>query len=78
MKKSEKFDGSISKFHFAYLTAMFNERGNMTYSKSNSREVQMPTYLNELISRVEHEPSHLNTFINFLEFCRNIRFEINR
>ena len=49
MDKLENFEGSISNFHYNYLRAMFNERGNMTYSKSNSREVQRVTYLNELI-----------------------------
>jgi len=77
MEKSEGFKGSISNFHFAYLKAMFNERGNMTYSKSNSKEVQRSTYLEELKSRVKDEPSHLNTFGNFFEFCHKIRHEIN-
>ncbi len=77
MDKSGHFNGSISNFHFSYLKAMFNERGNMTYSKSNSTEVQRPSYLNELINRVKDEPSHLNTFINFLEFCTKLRHEIS-
>ncbi|MCP4346056.1 MAG: hypothetical protein GY795_11095 [Desulfobacterales bacterium] len=77
MGKSGNFNGSISKFHLSYLKAMFNERGNMTYSKSNSTEVQKSSYLNELINRTEDEPSHLNTFINFVEFCTEIRREIS-
>lgn len=77
MTKLENFDGSISNFHFTYFKAIFNERGNMTYSKSNSIEVQRLTYLNELINRVKDEQSHLNTFINFFEFCSKIRCEIN-
>ncbi len=77
MDKIEDFEGSISNFHFTYLKVMFNERGNMTYSKSDSTEVQRFSYFNELISRVKDEPAHLNTFINFIEFCGKIRCEIN-
>ena len=76
MGKLQNFDGSISKFHFAYLKAMFNERGNMRYSKSNSLEVQRITYLNELVQRISDEEAHLQTLNNFLEFCRRIRMEI--
>jgi hypothetical protein len=78
MSKLETFEGSISAFHFNYLKAMFNERGNMAYSKSNSIEVQRISYLNELINRVKDEPSHLNTLINFFGFCNKIRREINQ
>lgn len=78
MVKTESFDGSISKFHFAYLKAMFNERGNMTYSKSDSEEVRKSTYLEELKNRIKDEPSHLNTFVNFLDFCRKVRHEIRQ
>jgi len=69
MKKIENYEGSISNFHFTYLKTMFNERGNMTYSKSNSIEVQRVSYLNELIKRIKDEPTHLITFTNFIEFC---------
>jgi len=51
---------------------MFIERGNMTYSKSNSIEVQRVTYLNELIKRIKDEPSHLITFTYYIEFCSKI------
>ena len=77
MGKIENFKGSISNFHFTYLKAMFNERGNMAYSKSNSIEVQRVTYLNELIKRIKEEPSQLISFINFIDFCNKIRCEIN-
>ena len=77
MGKLDDFEGSISSFHFTYLKAMFNERSNMKYSKSNSIEVQKLTYLNELIKRVNDEPIHLITFIKFFEFCCKIRCEIN-
>lgn len=78
MNKPKEFEGSISNFHFYYLKSMFNERGNMIYSKSNSAEVQRLSYLKELQSRVDDEPSHLGTFINFLNFCNKIKMEINR
>lgn len=77
MGKPQNFDGSISKFHLAYLKAMFNERGNMTYSKSNSLEVQRITYLNELIQRTKDGQAHLQTLNNFFGFCNKIRREIN-
>jgi len=77
MEKIENFEGSISNFHFTYLKAMFNERGNMVYSKSNSIEVQRVTYLNELIKRIKEEPSQLISFINFIDFCSKIRHVIN-
>ena len=77
MKKIENYEGSISNFHVTYLKTMFNERGNMTYSKSNSIEVQRVSCLNELIKRIKDEPTHLITFTNFIEFCSKIRREIN-
>lgn len=77
MNKPDNFEGSISNFHFKYLKSMFNERGNMVYSKSNSSEVQRISYLSELQRRVKEEPSHLITFNNFLNFCSKIRMEIN-
>jgi hypothetical protein len=77
MGKIDNYEGSISNFHFTYLKAMFIERGNMTYSKSNSIEVQRVSYLNELIKRIKDEPAHLVTFTNFIEFCSKIRREIN-
>lgn len=75
MEKPETFLGSISRFHLNYLKSMFNERGNMTYSKSNSLEIQKNTYLNEIINRVNENP-HLKTFRNFIDFCAGIKKEI--
>lgn len=77
MEKPDGFEGSISNFHFKYLKSMFNERSNMIYSKSNSSEVQRISYLEELQRRVNDEPSHLPTFIDFLAFCRKISNEIS-
>jgi len=77
MMKPDNFEGSISRFHFAYLKAMFIERGNMLYSKADSTEVQRLSYLNELKNRVNNEPYHLSTFVNFLNFCDQVRNEIN-
>lgn len=77
MEKPESFDGSLSHFHFAYLKAMFNERGNMVYSKSNPREVQKESYLRELQNRVKVTPFHLNSFTNFINFCVKVKTELN-
>jgi hypothetical protein len=76
MDKPDAYQHSIARFHLAYLKAMFNERGRMTYSKSNSKEVQKESYFNELQNRVKDEPSHLSSFAEFLDFCLKIRSEM--
>jgi hypothetical protein len=78
MKKPDTFEGSIAEFHFRYLKSMFNERGNMSYSKANAAVVQGLSYFKELQSRVDDEPSHLATFTNFLQFCNKLKAEIAR
>lgn len=76
MEKPQNYEGSISTFHFEYLRAMFRERGNIKYSKSNSKEVQKETYLCELNNRVVDSPQHLLSFANFLDFCLEIQAQI--
>jgi hypothetical protein len=77
MEKPPNYEKSISNFHFAYLKAMFNERGKMTYSKNNSREVQKESYLKELQKRVDDYPGHLKTFKKFIDFCVSVKTLIN-
>ncbi len=65
-----------SQFHFAYLREVFKER-NLSYSKANPSEATKDTYLNQLISRVEKFPDHLKTFQKFLEFCKDVKKQID-
>jgi len=73
MEKPQNYEGSITNFHFEYLRAMFRERGNMRYSKSNSKDVQKETYLYELRNRVVDSPEQLLSLTNFLNFCHEIQ-----
>ena len=77
MEKPQNYERSISTFHFKYLKAMFRERGNMRYSKSNSKEIQKESYLNELKNRVNDNHQHLFSFSNFLDFCCDIQAKID-
>ncbi len=73
-----KIDGfnTHSQFHFAYLKEIFRER-NLSYSKANPSEAMKKSYLNQLLNRVEKFPSHLQTFQVFLEFCEEIKSQVN-
>lgn len=61
-----------SHFHLAYLKEIFAER-SLSYSKRRPGHVLDEPYLNQLLSRIKDEPSHLTTFRYFVEFCRMIR-----
>ena len=76
MEKPSTHEGSIADFHVAYLRSMFLERGNMRYSKNNSKEIQKKSYLEELQNRVIDCPEHLKSFLNFIDICAEIREEL--
>jgi hypothetical protein len=78
MKKPDDIKESIANFHVKYLKAMFNEKGEMSYSKSNSKIVQEQSYLIKLQNRIKAEPLHLGSFVNFLQFCSKIKDEVNK
>lgn len=59
-----------SQFHLKYLKEMFKER-HMVYSKSNTKEVEKETYLNQLVNRY-YETGHLMTFGRWLDFIRSL------
>lgn len=64
-----------SQFHYDYLRETFKER-NLSYSKSNPKEVVKKTYLNQLKSRVAKYPLHLSSFQTFLDFCRDVNSDL--
>jgi hypothetical protein len=76
MQKPKNYNGSISRFNVAYLKAMFNERGNMSYSKSGSKEVQKLSYLNEIRNRATDGLAHIRSFADFFDFCMKIKVEL--
>ncbi|MBF0541444.1 MAG: hypothetical protein HQK91_08355 [Nitrospirae bacterium] len=82
MKKPDTFKDTDSKFHVAYLRAMFTEKGmiekrRLIYNKSYSKEIQKKSYLAELKKRIDNTPTHLKTFTNFINFCTQLRSEIS-
>lgn len=58
-----------AQFHLRYLKRMLEER-NMVYSKSNTKEIQKPLYLEQLIKRFEGT-GHIESFGNWYEFVKN-------
>lgn len=58
--------------HEGYLREIFKERLGYAFSKSNPKEVDKKNYLNELLRRTEKEPTHLETFQSFIQFCKKI------
>jgi hypothetical protein len=62
-------------FHKIYLRKLLEERsgGRGLYSKTNTDAVGQVTYLEELRTRVNDEPTHLRTFRAFLELCANVK-----
>jgi len=72
--KQIKFS-TTSLFHEAYLREMLKEY-NIRYRKSRPNEVLKPYYLEELIKRVEDEPTHLRSFSKFLELVKVIENKV--
>lgn len=65
-------DDELNKvqFHLKYLKEMFKER-HMVYSKTNTKEVEKETYLNQLVKRY-NETDHLVTFGRWLDFIMSL------
>ena len=59
---------TTAKFHLRYLKKMLEER-QMTYSKSNTKEIQKDDYLRQLIKRY-NETGHIATFGSWYEFVK--------
>ncbi len=59
---------TMAKFHLQYLKKMLAER-NMTYTKSNTIDVQQQVYLQQLIKRYE-ETGHIESFGSWYEFVK--------
>ncbi|MFK7949496.1 MAG: hypothetical protein AB8G11_18025 [Saprospiraceae bacterium] len=74
MEKMPKF-ATTAQFHETYLREMLNEY-NIRYRKSRPNEVLKPYYLEELMKRVEDEPTHLESFSKFLELVKVIEEKI--
>jgi hypothetical protein len=64
-----------AQFHARYLKEVFRER-NIHYSKKQPGHALDRRYLEELISRVNDEPSHLGSLKVFLDFCSLVRSQI--
>lgn len=74
MEKHPDF-ATNAQFHLNYLKEIFRER-NLSYSKVNPGHVLDKTYLDQLIERINSNPTHLNSFQVFLSFCREVKKEI--
>lgn len=62
-------------FHFQYLREIFNAK-NIVYSKQRPGEATKQYYLEQLQERTRNYPTHLETFQDFLRFCKMIRSRI--
>jgi len=62
---------SPGRFHKAYLKSIFKER-NCNYSETRPGQAGDETYFDELQKRVYENPTHLQTFSAFLQFCRTL------
>jgi len=61
-----------AQFHEAYLKELFRAK-NINYSKNNPGDVVKSHYLNQIVQRITDDPTHLQSFQVFIEFCRNIK-----
>lgn len=61
-----------AQFHESYLKQVFSEKG-LSYSKKHPRHARDKAYLNQLIKRIEDKPDHLSSFRNFIDFCMQIK-----
>ena len=59
-----------------YCTEFLRER-NIRYSKNKPNGVVEEIYLNKLIERTK-ETNHIKSFKNFIDFCYELRGEIQR
>jgi len=64
---TEKFP-TTAKFHLKYLKKMLEER-QMTYTKTNTKEIQKDDYLQQLIKRYK-ETGHIATFGSWYDFVK--------
>ncbi len=61
-------------FHESYLREIFKERlKGQAYRKSRPKYVQEEDYLLQLLKRIKEEPSHLKSFQEFIEFCKEVK-----
>jgi len=72
MKKYEGFK-LTARFHQSYLREMLKEHKHIKYTKSRPEEVMKETYFNQIVKRVEAEPTHLNSFTDFLTLLEEIK-----
>ncbi|MCH5242798.1 MAG: hypothetical protein J1F67_10340 [Muribaculaceae bacterium] len=60
-----------AQFHYRYLKKMFSER-HMKYSKTNTKEIEKHTYLNQLILRYK-ETNDIGSFGRWYDFIRSLK-----
>lgn len=75
MEKPENFEQTTAIFHSSYLQEILLER-KIQYSKKNPREVIEKYFLEELIKR-SSKTKHLQSFQYFIDFCNEIKDEVN-
>ncbi len=63
-----------AQFHSEYCHLFLRER-NIQYTKNNPWGVTEPSYLENLIDRINNS-THLNSFRTFIEFCNKIEKEM--
>lgn len=72
--KYEDFE-THAQFHESYLKKVFSEK-RLAYTKKHPRHAKDEAYLKQLIKRIEDNPSHLNSFRTFIDFCMHIKHSL--
>ncbi|MBP0017130.1 MAG: DUF4276 family protein [Cyanobacteria bacterium SBLK] len=62
-------------FHCEYLKEIFRAK-NIVYNKKHPGDTKKEYYLEQLQTRVKDNPTHLETFQNFLRFCNLIKRQL--
>ena len=65
-----------ANFHEAYLKEIFKAK-NLSYSKKFPGETQEKHYFEQLLKRIQDTAQHLQTFQDFINFCKIIRTQLS-
>lgn len=63
---------SHAKFHLSYLKEIFKAK-KQSYSKTHPQQAQENYYLEQLLKRIQEKPEQMQTFREFIEFCKSIK-----
>ena len=59
-------------FHISYLKEIFKIK-RQNYGKTRPQQAQENHYLEQLLKRIQEKPEQMQTFREFIEFCKSIK-----